>query len=38
MPRARPVNTNSESAITKTVSGLASTFQAIMVRLAKPRA
>jgi hypothetical protein len=37
-PHAMPVNTNSEGAITKTVTGLGNTFQAIMMRLVEPRA
>ena len=35
---AMPVNTSSEGAITKTVTGLGNTFQAIMMRLVEPRA
>jgi hypothetical protein len=38
VPPARPVNTNSKGAMTKTVTALANAFQAIIVRLVKPRA
>jgi hypothetical protein len=38
VPPARPVNTNSKGAMTKTVTALENSFQAIIMRLVKPRA